>query len=259
MPLAFALLFVVISYGSCWTMLRSSSRSFSGHRAKAMSESGQDDGTQLIDDIVSFWFGKSSFSRYDTFASQSELWCGGGQETDDLIRNSFGSLTECALSNELDHLLNHKSRPARGDLSLIIMLDQFPRNIYRRHAKAFSGDAKSREIVQSVLEPERWKIITDILPPVVCMWFIIPLMHQESLEDVNRCVDALDKMAQQLEQEGEQASDCAKKVRRYQAGAKQHRDIIVKFGRYPHRNEVLQRQPTEEEVEFIKNGPRFGQ
>lgn len=231
-----------------------------GWRAMAISAPGQGNSdTNLIDDVISFWFGKTSFSRYDTFESKFKLWYGGDKETDDLIRNRFGYHVERALNNELDHLLNHESRPAKGELALTIILDQFPRNIYRCSAKAFSGDLKARGVVLSLLEPDRWQTVTDILPPAVCMSFMLPLMHQESLDDLNLCIDEAGKIAQQLEQEGEQARNCTEKIRGVQAYAKQHRDIIAKYGRYPYRNEVLQRQSTEEEAEFIKYGPRYGQ
>lgn len=215
--------------------------------------------SELVENVVKLWFGSTKFSRYDTMESQKELWWGGSKKIDDDIRNRFGTDVERALNGDLDHLINHDEHGVRGDLALTIILDQFPRNIYRGSAKAFVGDAKSREIVMSLLEPSRWQVAKDSLPCMIRFSFMLPLMHQESVSDLDRCINEIQKMTDELKLGGEQAAECVKIFQQSRDFAEKHRDIIQRFGRFPHRNEVLDRESTDEEIEYLKSADRFGQ
>lgn len=221
--------------------------------------SGQEGDVQVIDEVILFWFGKTSFSRYDVFPSQYKLWYGGGKEIDDTIRNRFGSNVERALAGQLDYWVGTDTQGLKGALALTIILDQFPRSIYRGKSKAYAGDVQTRDIVQSLLQPEKWEEVKRLFPPTVCISFMLPLMHQESVEDLNTCYSEVEKMAKELEQEGEQGTKSLETLRQTLTFTVQHRDIVTKFGRYPYRNEALQRESSAEELQFLNDGPRFGQ
>lgn len=226
--------------------------------ASTMTMKSKEDG-QLINKVLNFWFGKTEFSPFDTLKSQIDLWYGGSKETDDYIRNNFGTHVQRALNDEHDDFIGHPEFPVKSELALIVMLDQFPRNIYRGTALSFAGDAKSRDIVHNLMKSDRWKLVEKTLPVVVRMSFLLPLMHQETLSDHDVCIGYIKDMIEQSEAQGEKAKDCVESLKQNLDFAHQHRALIEKFGRYPYRNKVLGRQNTEEEEEFLKDGPRFGQ
>ncbi|MEL6277675.1 MAG: DUF924 family protein [Pseudomonadota bacterium] len=151
---------------------------------------------------------------------------------DQAIRDRFTSVYQAAARGDLDAW---RATPA-GALALIIALDQFPRNMFRDHAKAFATDAKARAVALEAIsngfdlqtpEPDR-------------MMFYLPLEHSEVLEDQDLCVSLISERLRS-EQEG---------VRHAEA----HRDLIRRFGRFPHRNEALGRPSTAEEAEFLLGG-----
>ena len=122
---------------------------------------------------------------------------------------------------------------AEGALALLVLLDQFPRNAWRGSAHMFATDGKARAIARAALEAGLDRQVDDALRP----FFYLPFMHSESLADQERSVAlnaSLDANTQRF--------------------AVLHRDIIARFGRFPHRNAVLGRASTPEEVEFLK-GP----
>lgn len=215
--------------------------------------------SELIDNVMQFWFGNTQFSKFDTLESKQELWWKGSEEIDNEIRTRFGADVEMALNGDLDHLINNQYHGINSDLALTVMLDQFPRNIFRGTARAFSGDSKSRQIVMSVLQPQKWNVVQAKLPCTVRMTFMLSLMHQESVSDLDLCISEMQKMINELEQAGGPGAKSMEMMRRSCAFAEKHRDILVRFGRYPHRNEVLQRESTAEELDYLKDGDRFGQ
>lgn len=226
--------------------------------ASTMTMKSKEDG-QLIHEVLQFWFGTTEFSPFDAMKSQFELWYGASEETDKYIQNKFGTHVQRALNDEHDDFIGHPEFPIKSELALVVMLDQFTRNIYRGTSRAFAGDAKSRDIVYGLMEPERWKLAKKTLPVAVRMSFMLPLMHQESLEDHDVCIKYIKDMIEESKELGEEAKDCTSSLEDGLEFAQNHRAIIEKFGRYPYRNKVLNRQSTGEEEEFLKDGPRFGQ
>lgn len=214
---------------------------------------------QLIDKVLNYWFGKTEFERFETLDSKMDLWYQTSKETDDEIRDKFEKNVERALEGEYDGFADHPEHSIKPELALIVMLDQFTRNIYRGGPRAFAGDTKSRQIVHGILESDRWKHAEDTLPVVVRMSFMLPLMHQESLPDHDLCIKYIKGMLEESKAQGEKAKDCVKAMEQCLQFAETHRGIIERFGRYPYRNKTLGRQSTEEEEEFLKDGPRFGQ
>ncbi|WP_425329970.1 DUF924 family protein [Terrirubrum flagellatum] len=167
--------------------------------------------------IISFW----RDAGYDK-------WYGKDDAFDEDIRQRFGALVEKAASGELDSWADD----AQGALALLILLDQFPRNLFRGSPRAFATDAHARRIADAAIA----RGFDDATDTTMREFFYLPFMHSEELADQDRCL-ALYTRA------------------RDENGVKYahiHRDIIAKFGRFPHRNPTLGRAMTAEEEEFLK-------
>ncbi|MDX5359950.1 MAG: DUF924 domain-containing protein [Alphaproteobacteria bacterium] len=147
------------------------------------------------------------------------------------ISERFEGLWQAARRGELAHW----TRDAEGALALILVLDQFPRNMFRQSARAFSTDAAARAVARLMLEAGHDRRIREDLRPFCYM----PFMHSEALEDQDLCVDLVRNRL-----------DNPNTLHH----AIQHRDVIARFGRFPHRNAVLGRAPTEAETEFLASG-----
>lgn len=147
---------------------------------------------------------------------------------DDDIRRRFGALVDDAGAGRLDDW----SADAKGALALLLLLDQFPRNIFRGSPRMFASDARARNVAANAID----KGFDAAVEPAMRGFFYLPFMHSETLADQDRCV-ALYRAAQD--------EDGVK-------WAIVHRDIVEKFGRFPHRNETLGRATTPEEAEFLK-------
>lgn len=149
---------------------------------------------------------------------------------DQQIRTRFLETYEAGMRGELDHW----DRSAYGALALVIVFDQFPRNMFRGTPKAFASDEKAKLIADRAIAEARDKAVD----PEVHMFFYMPYMHSEALSDQERCV-AL--MAQGGKQENIKYAEI-------------HRDAIARFGRFPHRNEILGRKSTPEEIAYLEGG-----
>jgi uncharacterized protein (DUF924 family) len=123
---------------------------------------------------------------------------------------------------------------AEGALALLVLLDQFPRNMFRNSAHAFATDPLARAIADRALAHGFDQAIEHALR----QFFYLPFMHSENLVDQDRCLRLYEKYGD------------ANTLK----FANIHRDIIVKFGRFPHRNRVLGRETTSAEEEFLKSG-----
>jgi uncharacterized protein (DUF924 family) len=127
---------------------------------------------------------------------------------------------------------------AEGALALLILLDQFPRNLYRRSAHAFATDPLARSIARRAIERGFDKAVEAELRP----FFYLPFEHSESLDDQEKSVGLCQALAAET---GDQET---------LKWAVLHRDIIARFGRFPHRNPMLGRQTTAEEQAFLDDG-----
>ena len=195
-------------------------------------------------DVLTFWFGDALVSDWPA-QDRSALWFGGGAALDARITERFGPLVDTALDGGLVDWEN--TLPAR--LALVIVLDQFTRNVHRGQARAFAGDGRAQRLVLQSLA-----LAQDAeLPRVGRLFLYMPLMHAESLALQHECVARLEALAH----------DSPPEVREQLQGnlrsARQHRDIVEQFGRFPHRNAALGRPGTPAEAAFLYNGPRFGQ
>lgn len=170
------------------------------------------------DDVISFWFEETSPEKH--FKAEPAL--------DAEIGRRFGPSIEAALEGWIDDW----AATADGALALILILDQFTRNTARGTPAAFAGDKKALAICKAALAQG----FDKSLPPYRALFLIMPLMHSENLADQERCVELVEPL------DIEKAFDAA--VR--------HREIVARFGRFPHRNAVLGRETTAAEAEFLK-------
>lgn len=145
------------------------------------------------------------------------------------IRTRFAATHEAAKAGERDGW----AQTPEGALALVIALDQFPRNLFRDDARAFAADPKALAIANAAIAAG---FDARIEPPMQ-QFFYLPLMHSEVLADQERCVDLF--------------AGGAEENRKY---AIIHRDVIARFGRFPHRNAVLGRDTTPEEQAFLDQG-----
>ncbi len=194
--------------------------------------------------VLDFWFG-DGLQRQWPSDDRSKLWWGGSAELDATINTQFGALVRSAVVDGLKDWEND----AMQRLALIILLDQFTRNVFRGQPQAFSGDARSQKLVRQWLDLN----LDHKLPPVARAFTYMPLMHAENLAHQDECVRRFTHLLTSV------PADTKHHIESHLKSAIEHRDIIARFGRFPHRNQVLIRASTPEEAEFLKTGPRFGQ
>jgi uncharacterized protein (DUF924 family) len=191
-------------------------------------------------EIIEFYFGAAS--RHDCEAealqAQAKLWFFRSDETDKQIRERFGDDAERAARGELDAW---KETPL-GRLALIVLLDQFPRNLNRDSSKAFAQDPKARALTLEGLENGH----CDVFTPGERLVFYLPLMHTEDIAMQNRSMDLYTKLANE-------PGPLQGVLKLSLDAADRHRFIVDRFGRFPHRNKALGRETTAEEDEFLKS------
>src|SRR5262245_4886643 len=153
----------------------------------------------------------------------------------------FASLPERAARGELDAW----AEGARSRLALIIVLDQFSRTIFRGTPRAFAQDAKALGLAREGIETGTYDTLRS---PWEKTFFLLPLSHSEELANHDLSV----RLAEHLAAD---APPALRKVLEFSAGqARGHRDIIVRFGRHAHRNAVLGRESTPEELQYLASG-----
>jgi len=164
-----------------------------------------------------------------------------------------------------DELLSYtdEKEQSQNALSLIILLDQIPRNLYRTppNIKFVYNhyDALSLALIRRILSLHpRPDLHLDIrYRPVIRMWFLMPLMHSESLSDHQVALSILDEIKADMQERNDEAA--LGFVAYHRKFETQHSDLIEKFGRYPHRNDVLGRESTPDEKKHLEDGgERFG-
>ena len=168
------------------------------------------------DEVLRFWFDEHPgdwFVKNPAFDAE--------------IRERFLALYEDAAAGRVAHWAD----APRSALALVVALDQFPRNLFRGEARAFATDPMAREVARRILGRGWDKAMTQSER----LFAYLPFEHSESLEDQDLCVELM--------------KDFDERQRWY---AERHREIIRRFGRFPHRNDGLGRQSTPAEIEFLK-------
>ena len=193
--------------------------------------------------LLDWWFG-SSGSAKQTAAAKGKLWFGKRDSQDLEAQSRFGDWVEQALAGGLT---DWAQRP-EGWLALVLLLDQLPRMIYRDTPQSFSGDLRAQALVAQGVAAD----FDRQLQPIQRVFIYLVFEHSENLTVQNDGVSRhIELVAQQPEIDRALFSD-------YLDYAERHRDVIARFGRFPHRNAVLGRATTAEELEFLsKPGSRF--
>lgn len=170
-------------------------------------------------DVISFWT-----------KAGPEKWFAKDDSFDRAFKAEFLEAHYAAARRELDSWMN----TADGALALLILLDQFPRNCFRNTGHMFATDSLALYFTrQAIAKNYQHNVASDLLPFV-----LMPLMHSEDLKDQNDLIDLLDKS----------------KYENTYNYAVIHRDVIARFGRFPHRNASLGRETTSEELAFLNEG-----
>ena len=200
--------------------------------------------TATAQDVLNFWFADGLQHGWPS-SPLNDLWFGGGPAQDELIRQRFGALVDEALSGGL----RDWEAPLTTQLALIVVLDQFTRNVHRGQARAFAGDPRTQQLVLHTLAQGQ----DTALPTVGRVFLYMPLMHAEDLALQDECVARFTQLWHTAPPE--HRDTLAGNLR----FAQQHRDIVAEHGRFPYRNAALGRTNTPAETAFLTNGPRFGQ
>ena len=202
--------------------------------------------TTSAEEILEFWFGEPAVDSA-AVAVLMKRWFSSDRGLDALIRDRFAPAMTAAAASLLH---SWQGRP-RGRLALILLLDQFPRNVYRGTAAAFAQDAKALDLTTGGIAAA----LDRDLRPLERLFFYMPMQHAESISVQDRSVELFDELAR-----GAETDFLAKALASSADHARQHRDIIAEFGRFPHRNALLGRSSSEAEVRYLeRGGATFGQ
>jgi uncharacterized protein (DUF924 family) len=188
--------------------------------------------------VRNYWFGSALNDAAAVAAQRAQLWWSKNPRVDDEIRQRFESYVIKAGARELDHW---GSNP-QDRLALILLTDQFPRSIYRDSRKAFAFDSQALSLSRDGIDAG----FDRTLHPLQRVFFYLPLEHSESPADQDRSVSLFGQLVEQA------GPDHKPTFQEYLDFALRHRNIIDRFGRFPHRNEVLGRASTEEELSFLQ-------
>jgi uncharacterized protein (DUF924 family) len=186
--------------------------------------------------VLDFWFGAAGEPEHGTLR---ELWFRKSEATDREIAGRFGPLIERALRGELSAWADEP----QSALAQILLLDQFTRNVFRDTPRAFAGDTRALRAASAMVGARQ----DEALPPEQRCFVYMPFEHAEGLAMQDEAVRLFTHLAAE-----------APALRDMLAYAHKHRDVVLRFGRFPHRNVVLGRQSTAEELAFLREpGSRF--
>ncbi|MEL7297647.1 MAG: DUF924 family protein [Pseudomonadota bacterium] len=197
-----------------------------------------------IHNVLDLWF-KERDKDTPGLDGRMSFWFGDDPEIDIQIRHRFGGLIKQAANGELEHW----AKTPLGRLALILVLDQFRRNVYRGKPEAFSHDKVALKLcVEGAIAKHDAQ-----LSVIQQMFFFMPMQHMESRKVQAKSVAVFRNLVKKASAvEKETLETCAD-------FAELHHDIVEQFGRFPHRNAILGRDSTETEKAFLSDGPTFGQ
>ncbi|MEW8028453.1 MAG: DUF924 family protein [Candidatus Thiodiazotropha sp.] len=176
-----------------------------------------------VHEIIDFWFsGRAEPLHFNSTA-----------EFDREIRHRYLKLWHRGRKGELDHWKGTKE----GCLALVILLDQFPLNMFRHQAEAFATEQQSRDVAGYAIDAG----FDKRMPAVWQAFLYLPFMHSESLTDQDRSVSLFESAG----------------LYENLKWAKHHREVIRRFGRFPHRNKILGRESSAEELTYLKSDQAF--
>lgn len=189
----------------------------------------------LANAILDFWFGAPGAPERGT---TRDVWFRKDPDFDEEIRRAFGNAIESALAGDYAEW----ERTPEGALARVLLLDQFTRNVFRETPRAFAGDAQALATAERVVAGGGDRTLTPH-----GRWFLyMPFEHAESVAAQRQSLALFGALSQQMNDPGPLE------------WAQKHADVILRFGRYPHRNAILGRESTPEEIAFLAQpGSRF--
>lgn len=198
-----------------------------------------------IEAVLSFWFRDSGASA-PKIDRRMDTWFGSDPAFDAEIQESFGDDVDKATRGELDHW----ATTPRGRLALILLIDQFRRNLFRGTAEAFSADSKALKLcLEGAIQGQ-----DQGLDAIQRAFFYMPLQHAESMKVQTKSVALFNQLAEAV------SPTFRETFLTIAHFAELHHDIVAQFGRFPHRNAILGRENTPAENEFLSgDSPDFGQ
>lgn len=188
-------------------------------------------------DLLHWWFGQGT-SASEIAADKQRLWFGYRAEQDDEARQRFGALVEQALNGELQDW----AELPEGWLALVLLLDQLPRMIHRNTPKAFAGDERTQHLVRDGLAHGG----DMLLAPIQRVFIYLVLEHAENLATQDLAVAQFTAL-RDIADEAEQPLFVG-----FLDYAERHREVISRFGRFPHRNAILGRESSDAERLFLE-------
>lgn len=190
-----------------------------------------------VEDVLSFWFG--TIAEDGSCAPECvKRWWAKDEDFDREVTETFAAAIAAAEAGQLDAWRD----TARGCLALVILCDQLTRNSRRGSGSQYDADEKAQGLVRHALEQG----FADQLRTMECYFLYMPFMHAESRELQREGIALFDRLAATAEPGAKKSAEGAADYMR------RHEEIVARFGRFPHRNEMLGRASTPEEVEFLK-------
>ena len=210
-----------------------------------MDASITDEDQSKIEAILSFWFKEQELSA-PQIDRRMDVWFSEDPVFDHEIEKQFADDVEAACEGRLDHW----GTESEGRLALILLIDQFRRNIYRGTADAFSKDQLALKLcVEGAMEKK-----DQGLTPIQRVFFYMPLQHAESRKVQAKSLELYNRLAEIV---SPTLRETFLTVAQF---AELHKDIVDQFGRFPHRNTLLNRENTPQEAEYLAgDSPDFGQ
>jgi len=204
-----------------------------------------DEDQARIEAILSFWFKEQALTA-PQIDRRMEMWFSKDPVLDHEIEKEFADDVNAASAGTLDHW----AADPHGRLALIILIDQFRRNLHRNTAKAFSKDKLALKLcVEGAMEKK-----DRSLTPIQRVFFYMPLQHAESRKVQAKSVELYNRLAETVSPTYRETFLTVAQF------AELHKDIVDQFGRFPHRNKLLNRENTAEEAEYLaSDSPDFGQ
>ena len=199
--------------------------------------------TSQAENVLGFWFGPAG-SATEIGGRQRKLWFGKSAANDQAVTVQFANTLIAAAAGQLDHW----SGTPHGRLALAIVLDQFPHHIHRDQPQAFATDPQAQALCLAALAAGE----DQQLAPIERVFLYLPLEHAESNAMQNQSVLLFEKLAHEAAVNERALFD------NFLDYARKHRDVVACFGRFPHRNAILGRPSTDDELAFLKQpGSRF--
>ena len=198
----------------------------------------------ILHSVHEYWF-RGVVQDPSLLGDCRERWFQSGHSRDAEIRERFGGLPE-----QFQDVAPEAFAEPKFLLSALLVLDQFPRHLFRGSAQAFAFDAATCQLALHALRQGWEQQLTEIED----VFLLMPLQHTESLDEQVLCVEHYRALLKQARPEFREILEQSVEA------AEKHRDIIAQFGRFPHRNAALGREPTDAETQWLAaGGERFGQ